>query len=65
MRIGDEEITRDQMPAMQAWQMNPDHLRQSIQDVLNSKLNQGLTMPQTQDAGMMQTAQGGSNQWQQ
>lgn len=65
MRIGDEEITRDQMPAMQAWQMNPDHLRQSIQDVLNTKLNQGLMMPQTQDNGQMQTAQGGSNQWQQ
>lgn len=65
MRIGDEEITRDMMPAMQAWQMNPDHLRQSIQDVLNSKLNQGLAMPQTQDAGQMQTAQGGSNQWNQ
>lgn len=65
MRIGDEEITRDQMPAMQAWQMNPDHLRQSIQDVLNTKLNQGLAMPQTQDNGQMQTAQGGSNQWNQ
>jgi hypothetical protein len=65
MRIGDEEITRDQMPAMQAWQMNPDHLRQSIQDVLNAKLNQGLAMPQTQENGMMQTAQGGSNQWNQ
>ena len=65
MRIGDEEITRDMMPAMQAWQMNPDHLRQSIQDVLNSKLNQGLAMPQTQDVGQMQTAQGGSNQWNQ
>ena len=65
MRIGDEEITRDQMPAMQAWQMNPDHLRQSIQDVLNAKLNQGLVMPQTQENGMMQTAQGGSNQWNQ
>lgn len=65
MRIGDEEITRDQMPAMQAWQMNPDHLRQSIQDILNTKLNQDLTMPQTQENGMMQTAQGGSNQWNQ
>lgn len=65
MRIGDEEITRDQMPAMQAWQMNPDHLRQSIQDILNAKLNQGLAMPQTQENGMMQTAQGGSNQWNQ
>ena len=65
MRIGDEEITRDMLPAMQAWQMNPDHLRQSIQDVLNAKLGQGLVMPQTQDAGQMQTAQGGSNQWNQ
>ncbi len=65
MRIGDEEITRDMMPAMQAWQMNPDHLRQSIQDVLNMQTNKGLVMPQTQDSGMMQTAQGGNNQWQQ
>lgn len=65
MQIGDETITREMMPAMQAWQANPDHLRQSIQDVLNSKLNQGLMMPQTQDNGQMQTAQGGSNQWQQ
>lgn len=63
MRIGDEEITRDQMPAMQAWQMNPDHLRQSIQDILNAKLNQGLAMPQTQDSGQMQTAQERSSQW--
>ena len=65
MRLGDEEITRDMMPAMQAWQMNPDHLRQSIQDVLNAKLAKGLAMPQTQDAGQVQTAQGGSNQWNQ
>ena len=65
MRIGDEEITRDMMPAMQAWQMNPDHLRQSIQDVLNMQTNKGLMIPQTQDSGMMQTAQGGNNQWQQ
>lgn len=65
MRLGDEEITRDMMPAMQAWQMNPDHLRQSIQDVLNAKLAKGLAMPQTQDVGQMQTAQGGSNQWNQ
>ena len=65
MRIGDEEITRDMMPAMQAWHLNPDHLRQSIQDVLNMQTNKGLMMPQTQDNGMMQTAQGGNNQWQQ
>ena len=63
MRIGDEEITRDQMPAMQAWQMNPDHLRQSIQDVLNARLNQGLAMPQTQDAGQMQTQEIRESQW--
>lgn len=65
MLLGDQNITRDQMPAMQAWQANPDHLRQSIQDVLNVKLNQGLANPQTQDNGQMQTAQGAHNQWQQ
>lgn len=63
MQIGDQIITRDQMPAMQAWQMNPDHLRQSIQDVLNMKLGGGMMMPQQQDMGMMQTAQDSSNQW--
>lgn len=51
------------MPAMQAWQMNPDHLRQSIQDVLNTKLNQGLMMPQTQENGMMQTQEIRNSQW--
>ena len=63
MKIGDEEITREQLPAMQAWMLNPDHLRQSIQDVLNAKMGQGLTMPQTQDNGQLQTAQGAQNQW--
>ena len=65
MLIGDENITRDQMPAMQAWMLNPDHLRQSIQDVLNAKMGQGLTMPQTQDNGQLQTAQGAQSQWNQ
>lgn len=65
MRIGDEEITREQLPAMQAWMLNPDHLRQSIQDVLNAKLGQGVMMPQTQDNGQLQTAQGTQNQWNQ
>lgn len=65
MKIGDEEIKREDMPAMTAWQMNPDHLRQGFQDVLNAKLNQGMMMPQTTDNGMMQTAQGSNNQWQQ
>ena len=65
MKIGDEEITREQLPAMQAWMLNPDHLRQSIQDVLNTKLGQGVMMPQTQDNGQLQTAQGTQNQWNQ
>ena len=63
MKIGDEEITREQLPAMQAWMLNPDHLRQSIQDVLNAKIGQGVMMPQTQDNGQLQTAQGAQNQW--
>ena len=53
------------MPAMTAWMANPDHLRQSIQDVLNVQINKGLVMPQTEDNGMMQTATGTSNQWNQ
>lgn len=65
MRIGDEELTREQLPAMQAWMLNPDHLRQSIQDVLNAKIGQGIMMPQTQDNGQLQTAQGTQNQWNQ
>ena len=63
MRIGDEEITREQLPAMQAWMLNPDHLRQSIQDVLNTKIGQGVMMPQTQDNGQLQTAQGTQSLW--
>lgn len=63
MLIGDENITREQMPSMQAWMLNPDHLRQSIQDVLNARIGQGITMPQTQDSGQLQTAQGAQNQW--
>lgn len=63
MKIGDEEITREQLPTMQAWMLNPDHLRQSIQDVLNAKIGQGVAMPQTQDNGQLQTAQGAQNQW--
>ena len=65
MKIGDEELTREQLPAMQAWMLNPDHLRQSIQDVLNAKIGQGVMMPQTQDNGQLQTAQGTQNQWNQ
>lgn len=64
MKIGDTEITRDMLPTMQAWQANPDHLRQSIQDVLNAKLNGGMMMPQQQDMGMMKTKEEGQQQWQ-
>ena len=64
MRIGDTEITRDMLPSMQAWQANPDHLRQSIQDVLNAKLSGGIMMPQQADMGMMQTKEEGQQQWQ-
>ena len=63
MKIGDEEITRESMPSMQSWMLNPDHLRQSIQDVLNAKIGQGVVMPQSQDNGQLQTAQGAQNQW--
>lgn len=52
------------MPAMQAIQANPDHLRQSIQDVLNMKLNQPLMPPQN-GAPIQGTAEGGTNQWNQ
>jgi hypothetical protein len=64
VKIGDQEITRDMLPAMQAWQMNPDHLRQSFQDVLNAKLAGGLQMPQTNpNSGMMQTQENRESQW--
>ena len=64
MKIGDTEITRDMLPSMQAWQANPDHLRQSIQDVLNAKLGSGMMMPQQQDMGMMNSKEESKSQWQ-
>lgn len=63
MLLGDQNITRDMMPAMTAFQANPDHLRQSIQDVLNMKLGGGMMMPQQQDMGLMGTMQENQNQW--
>lgn len=62
MQIGHETITRDMMPAMQEWQMNPDHLRQSIQDVLNAKLAQGIMPVQPAQQGQMEQQ---SNSWNQ
>lgn len=64
MKIGDTEITRDMLPSMQAWQANPDHLRQSIQDVLNAKLSGGMMMPQQADMGMMNSKEESKSQWQ-
>ena len=54
------------MPTMQAWQANPDHFRQSIQDVLNAKLGGGMMMPQMSpdQMGMQGTKEEGANQWQ-
>ena len=52
------------MPAMQAWMANPDHLRQSIQDVLQMKLGGTMMMPQQQDMGMMNSKEEGKSQWQ-
>lgn len=63
MQIGDQKITRDMLPAMQAWQANPDHLRQSIQDVLNMKLNQPLMPPQG-NVPTQGTMEQGASQWQ-
>jgi len=63
MQIGDEVITRKDMPAQIAWQNgNPDHIRQGFQDILNAKLGTGVQLPQTSDTGMMNTAETNS-QW--
>lgn len=64
MKIGDEEITRNMMPAQIQWQQaNPDHIRQTIQDVLRQNLGQALQMPQGEipQQGSMEQ---GSQQWQ-
>ena len=64
MKIGDEEITRDMMPAMQAYQMNPDHLRQSIQDILNANISTPVQMPQQAGVPIQGTMDERSSQWQ-
>ena len=61
MIIGDEVIDRNSMPSMTAFQANPDHLRQSIQDILNMKLNQPIVQPQeVPQQGQMEQ---GNSQW--
>ena len=48
------------MPAMQAWQLNPDHLRQAFQDVLAMF---GDVQVQPIAAEQKPTAETASNQW--
>ena len=60
MQIGTENITRDMMPAMQTWMLNPDHLRQAFQDVLAMF---GDVQVQPIAAEQKPTAETTSNQW--
>ena len=52
MRIGDEELTRESMPSMQAWMLNPSHTEQGIQDILDATL--GSRIIQNPQAGVGQ-----------
>ena len=48
MRVGDEELTRESMPSMQAWMLNPSHTEQGIQDILDATLGSRIIQnPQT------------------
>ena len=48
MKIGDEELTRESMPSMQAWMLNPSHTEQGIQDILDATLGSRIIQnPQT------------------
>lgn len=64
MQIGDQQITREQMPSFGMTQLNPSHVEQMLQDVINRNLpNQmGAAMMQPQAApapnGAEQAAQG-------
>ena len=55
MRIGDTEITRESMPAMTAFEMNPDHLAQGIQDILSMQLGMSMVQPQDNGQAFMNT----------
>ncbi len=63
MRIGDMEITRADMPAMTAFDMNPDHLAQGIQDVLSMQLGMGMALPQQQQGPVNGTAEVRNDTW--
>lgn len=53
MRIGDEELTRDKMPAMQAWMLNPNHTEQGIQDILDVTLGNKMIQNPQMGVGQM------------
>lgn len=53
MRIGDEELTRESMPSMQAWMLNPSHKEQGIQDILDATLGSRIIQNPQMGAGQM------------
>ena len=53
MKIGDEEITREQLPAMQAWMLNPNHIEQGIQDILDATLGSKMIQNPQMGVGQM------------
>ncbi len=66
MRIGDEELTRESMPSMQAWMLNPSHTEQGIQDILDATLGSRIIQnPQmgTDQAGLQGTSEIRNNVW--
>ena len=66
MKIGDENITREQLPAMQAWMLNPSHTEQGIQDILDATLGSKMIQnPQMgiDQAGFQGTSEVRNNVW--
>ena len=53
MKIGDENITREQLPAMQAWMLNPNHTEQGIQDILDATLGNKMIQNPQMGVGQM------------
>ena len=53
MRTGDEDITREHLPAMQAWMLNPNHTEQGIQDILDVTLGNKMIQNPQMGVGQM------------
>ena len=53
MKIGDENITREQLPAMQAWMLNSSHTEQGIQDILDATLGSKMIQNPQMGVGQM------------